>query len=134
FRQISPPIFDSPSGIISTLGSSATSLNISDFADDVAFENNIDANYQTIFTGGVSFDFTSGSSMFAWQASFTGGMMGPTMLNLASNIALNRALNTSGQATGTPSLIQPTYQSFPATYIAHLTPLVRGGDVVGLPL
>ncbi|KAJ7920707.1 hypothetical protein B0H13DRAFT_2421286 [Mycena leptocephala] len=110
---VSEPIFDSPPGIISTLGNSTASLNISDFADNVAFSNNIQENFGTIDTGGVSFDLASGSAMFAWESSSAQGLMGLSMLNLATNILFNRALNASGRVGGTPSLIQPLFEEFP---------------------
>jgi hypothetical protein len=110
---VSEPIFDSPPGIISTLGNSTASLNISDFADNIAFSNNIQENFGTIDTGGVSFDLASGSAMFAWESSSAQGLMGLSMLNLATNILFNRALNASGRVGGTPSLIQPLFEEFP---------------------
>lgn len=39
--------------------------------------------------------------------------MGLTMLNLATNIMFNRALNASGRVGDTPSLIQPLFETFP---------------------
>ncbi|KAJ6526262.1 hypothetical protein DFH09DRAFT_1187858 [Mycena vulgaris] len=113
----SNPIFDSPPGIISTLGSSIATLNISDLADEVAFATYIRDNHQAILAGGVSFDLAAGSSMFAWKGSTNDGLLGLTMLNLISNIVLNRALNASGQTADAPSLIQPMYQNFPLTRI-----------------
>ncbi|KAJ7137918.1 hypothetical protein C8R44DRAFT_607470 [Mycena epipterygia] len=117
FEFFSVPIFDSPPGIISTLGPSTTSLNVTDFADTAAFTNNIDENYQTILTGGVSFDFTAGSSLFVWEAK-DATLMGPTMLNLLTNILLNHGLNASGKAGNTPTLIQASYEQFPPVFDA----------------
>ncbi|KAJ6554510.1 hypothetical protein B0H19DRAFT_1262854 [Mycena capillaripes] len=112
------PIFASPPGVVSTLGIATTvgdtteRLNVTDFSDTAVFTNYIQQNYNQIFTGGVSFDFAADTSIFAWEASNT-VLMGPAMLNLATNIILNRALNASGHNGSSPSLIQPTYQSFP---------------------
>ncbi|KAJ6506502.1 hypothetical protein C8R45DRAFT_969874, partial [Mycena sanguinolenta] len=110
------PIFDSPPGIISTLGSSVSWLNISDLANDAAFADNIRTNRSTLRNGGVSFDFTTGTSLFAWEGTALGaqpGVMGMSMLNLVTNVALNRALNASGQATNPPTLIKPQIHRLP---------------------
>ncbi|KAJ7137890.1 hypothetical protein C8R44DRAFT_975855 [Mycena epipterygia] len=135
FIFVSAPIFDSPPGIISTLGPSTTSLNVTDFADTAAFTKNIDENYQTIVTGGVSFDFTAGSSLFVWEAK-DATLLGPTMLNLLTNILLNHGLNASGKAGNTPTLIQVSYEEFPslidaATFLA-LQWLVLFGAVMAV--
>ncbi|KAJ7881460.1 hypothetical protein B0H13DRAFT_2049321, partial [Mycena leptocephala] len=103
------PIFDSPPGIISTLGSSVSWLNISDLPNDAAFADNIRTNRSRLRNGGVSFDLTTGTSLFAWKP----GVMGMSMLNLVTNVALNRALNTSGQATNPPTLIKPQIHRLP---------------------
>jgi ATP-binding cassette subfamily A (ABC1) protein 3 len=128
-------VLDSPSGILSSLGNltalsslanltaltnitdlgNTTALvpfSILDVADNATFVNTIKENFLNITTGGVSFDLASGNSLVAWEASAP-GLMGPTMLNLASNILFNHALNTSGRAGVLPSFILPTYESFP---------------------
>ncbi|KAJ7862845.1 hypothetical protein B0H13DRAFT_1097709 [Mycena leptocephala] len=126
FRNFSPdgthqipggePIFDSPPGIISTLGSSVSWLNISDLPNDAAFADNIRTNRSRLRNGGVSFDLTTGTSLFAWEGTGLGaqpGVMGMSMLNLVTNVALNRALNASGQATNPPTLIKPQIHRLP---------------------
>ncbi|KAJ7077598.1 hypothetical protein C8R43DRAFT_1178602, partial [Mycena crocata] len=87
-------------------------FNIFDVADNATFVSTIQNNFRNLTTGGISFDTASGNLLFAWEAS-PPGLMGPTMLNLASNILFNHALNTSGRAGVRPTLILPTYQSFP---------------------
>ncbi|KAJ7655360.1 hypothetical protein B0H17DRAFT_1099089 [Mycena rosella] len=128
-------VLDSPPGIVSSLGNLAalsslanlTSLtnltdlgnttalqpfSILDVPDNATFVSTIKENFLNITTGGVSFDLASGNALVAWEAS-PPGLMGPTMLNLASNILFNHALNTSGRAGPLPTLILPTYESFP---------------------
>ncbi|KAJ6525396.1 hypothetical protein B0H19DRAFT_1214941 [Mycena capillaripes] len=110
------PIFDSPSGIISTLGSSVWWLNISDLPNDATFADNIRTNRSRLRNGRVSFDLTMGTSLFAWEGTGLGaqpGVMGMSMLNLVTNVALNRALNASGQATNPPTLIKPRIHRLP---------------------
>ncbi|KAJ6506519.1 hypothetical protein C8R45DRAFT_969887 [Mycena sanguinolenta] len=110
------PIFDSPPGIISTLGSSVSWLNISDLPNDAAFADNIRTNRSRLRNGGVSFDLTTGTSLFAWEGTALRaqpGVMGMSMLNLVTNVALNRALNGSGQATNPPTLIKPQIHRLP---------------------
>jgi hypothetical protein len=54
--------------------------------------------------------------LFAWEGTGLGaqpGVMGMSMLNLVTNIALNRALNASGQATNPPTLIKPQIHRLP---------------------
>ncbi|KAJ7706884.1 hypothetical protein B0H17DRAFT_972841 [Mycena rosella] len=116
------PVFNSPPGLISTLGSSVARLNISDFPDASAFTANIHNNFATIRTGGVSFDLVTGTTTFAWEGS-NQGILGPIFLNLATNLAFNRALNASGQAANTSSLIQPSLQSFPQVHDEVFPPL-----------
>ncbi|KAJ6520555.1 hypothetical protein C8R45DRAFT_1121130 [Mycena sanguinolenta] len=130
-------VLDSPPGIIDSLGNltvlsgialanltstvnstdlgNTTALqpfSVLDLPDNATFISTIQQNFQNITTGGVSFDATSGDILVAWEATAP-GLMGPTMLSLASNILLNHALNTSGRAGPVPSLILPTYESFP---------------------
>lgn len=128
-------VLDSPPGIISSLGNltalsslaNLTSLtnitnlgnttalqpfSVFDVADNATFVTTIKQNFLNLTTGGVSFDLASGNSLVAWEATAP-GLMGPTMLNLASNILFNHALNTSGRAGVLPTLILPTYESFP---------------------
>ncbi|KAJ7083358.1 hypothetical protein B0H15DRAFT_422992 [Mycena belliarum] len=127
-------VLNSPPGILSSLGNltalqsvaNFTALtNITDFnttalqpfsildvSDNATFVNTIKANFLNITTGGVSFDLASGNSLIAWEAS-PPGLMGPSMLNLASNVLFNNALKASGRAGALPTLILPIYQSFP---------------------
>ena len=107
------PVLDSPPGIVSTLGSTTDTLTLDDVPDNATFVNTISTYYPYIATGGVSFNLTTGDSLVAWEAS-PPGIMGPMMLNLATNILYNRALNASGHGQNTPAIINAAYQSLPA--------------------
>ena len=99
----------SPPGIISTLGNTTNSVRVNNVADNATFVSTIDEWYNILALGGVSVDLETGNSLVAWEAT-SPGLTGPTMLNLATNILFNHALNTSGR---TPTLIEPDYGFFP---------------------
>jgi hypothetical protein len=103
----------SPPGLTGALGISAASVPVIDIPDNNTFISTVKSNFQNLSLGGVSMDFTTGQTLLAWQAS-PPGLTGPTMLNLASNVLYNRALNASGMAANSPSIIAANYQSFPA--------------------
>ncbi|KAJ7239752.1 hypothetical protein B0H12DRAFT_1204157 [Mycena haematopus] len=105
-------VLDAPPGIIESLGNLTALSGVLDLPDNATFVSTIQQNFQNITTGGVSFDAASGDILVAWEATAP-GLLGPTMLSLASNILLNHALNTSGRAGVLPSLILPSYESFP---------------------
>jgi len=102
----------SPPDIIQTLGSSTNFFRTTNTHDNATFVDSILQNYRNLSLGGISIDTSSGASLVAWEAS-PPGLTGPTMLNLASNILYNRALNASGNGARTPSLIRANYASFP---------------------
>jgi hypothetical protein len=104
----------SPPGIISTLGNTTGlgHFNVTDLPDNATFISTIRQNFTNIEIGGVSFDLASGSALVAYESN-PPGLLGLTMLNLASNVLYNNALNTSGRAGNAPALILPNYQSFP---------------------
>ncbi|PPQ79372.1 hypothetical protein CVT25_002642 [Psilocybe cyanescens] len=103
-------IYASPPGIVSTLGRSTDVLQVTYLSDNVTF---VDAftNSRSISIGGVSINQSTGESLIAWEATQP-GYKGLTTLNLASNILLNRALNSSGNAAPVPTLIQGQYIMF----------------------
>lgn len=105
-------VLDSPPGIVSSLGDTTSSLILDNVPNNATFVNTIYSNYRNISAGGVSIDVTTGGSLVAWEAS-PPGSMGPSMLNLATNILYNRALNASGRGQNTPTIINPNYQSLP---------------------
>ena len=130
-------ILDSPPGIVSSLGNTTSSLILDNVPNNATFVNTIYSDYRNISAGGVSFDVTTGGSLVAWEAS-PPGLMGPSMLNLATNILYNRALNTSRHGQNTPTIISPNYQSLPAPNSRSLNSLkwvgFYGAAMVGCEL
>ncbi|KAF8844179.1 P-loop containing nucleoside triphosphate hydrolase protein [Paxillus ammoniavirescens] len=108
----SSSVLTSPPGITSTLGQTAVSLQIENIPDNATFVSTIEQDYLDISFGGISIDTQTGNSLVAWEAS-PPGLTGPAMMNLATNILYNRALNASGDTAGTPSIIMANYASFP---------------------
>jgi ATP-binding cassette, subfamily A (ABC1), member 3 len=111
--SLSSSVLTSPPGIASTLGNSTAFLHVSNVADNSTFVNTITQNYRNLSLGGVSIDLGTRTSLIAWEAS-PPGYMGLTLLNLATNILFNNALNSSGNAASTPALIEANYTPFPA--------------------
>jgi hypothetical protein len=105
-------VFTSPPNIVQTLGNSTDFFRTANIPDNEAFVNLISQNYRNLSLGGISIDLNSGTSLVAWEAS-PPGLTGPIMLNLASNILYNRALNASGNGARTPSIIRANYSPLP---------------------
>ncbi|KAF5377145.1 hypothetical protein D9757_008793 [Collybiopsis confluens] len=101
-----------PPAIASTLGNTTSFFRIRDVPDNATFVSTIQQNFRNLSLGGISLDVDAGTALVAWEAS-PPGLTGPAMLNLASNILYNRALNTSGRASGDPTLIRANYEPFP---------------------
>lgn len=106
-------ILESPPNITATLGQSTMFMLTENVADNATFVSTIQQDYLNIPVGGVSIDPETGDALVAWDATPPPGLTGPTLLNLATNILYNRALNASGNAAGTPSIIMANYASFP---------------------
>lgn len=104
----------SPPEIISTLGSSTDFFRVTNLPDNASFVNYIEANYRNLSLGGVSFDLAEQTALVAWEAS-SPGFTSASMLNLASNVLYNNALNMSGNTAKAPTLIRATYSPFPPT-------------------
>jgi len=102
-----------PPGIASTLGNSTALFRVNNAPDNSTFVNTITQNYRNLSLGGISIDLASRSSLIAWEAS-PPGITGPSMLNLATNILFNNALNSSGNAANTPTLIRASYSPLPS--------------------
>jgi len=113
----SSQVVASPPNIISDLGPSVDLLNITNEPNNETFVNSISQNYRNLSLGGVSVSMETGASLVAWYAR-PPGTRGSSMLNLATNVLYNRALNSSGNARGTPVLIQANYATFPKV-ISH---------------
>ena len=105
------PVLASPPGIISTLGPYTAQFQVENIPDNASFVDTIDRTFLNQSLGGVSFDLQNNGALFAWEAT-PPGLTGQAMLNLASNILYNNALNATGRAAGQPSLIAASYQSF----------------------
>ena len=105
-----PAVLISPSGILSTLGNSTAVLLQENLPDNATFVNTIDQTYRNQSLGGVSFDTMSGQTLFAWEAT-PPGTTGLQMLNLASNIIYNHALNTTDHPN--PRLILASFEQLP---------------------
>jgi len=105
-------VLTSPPNIVQTLGSSTDFFRTTNTPNNATFVDSISQNYHNLSLGGISVDMDSGVSLVAWEAS-PPGLIGLTMLNLASNVLYNRALNASGNGGTTPSIIRANYASFP---------------------
>ncbi|KAF8435684.1 hypothetical protein L210DRAFT_3452656 [Boletus edulis BED1] len=118
-------ILESPPNITTTLGRSATSILTHNVPDNATFVSTIQRDYLNIpnRVGGISIDTQTGDALVAWDATPPPGLTGLTLLNLATNILYNRALNASGEMAGKPSIIMANYASFPP---------VAGGTLVDL--
>ncbi|TFK42170.1 hypothetical protein BDQ12DRAFT_710453 [Crucibulum laeve] len=124
----------SPPGVAATLGNSTDAFRVNNIADNNTFVKLINQDYRNLSLGGVSFDFESGASLIAWEAS-PPGLTGPSMLNFATNVLYNRALNSSGNGARTPTIIRASYEAFPpiaAGTLFSLKWLVFFGVVMGV--
>lgn len=106
-------ILTSPSNITQTVGPTSANLQIQNIQDNATFFNDIAQNFQNLSQGGISVDLNTGDSLVAWEAT-PPGLTGPTMLNLATNILYNNALNSSGQNGVNASILLANFQAFPA--------------------
>lgn len=115
---------NSPPGTIRSIGSSTNSLRVTDEADRTAFTDYINQNYRNLSLGGVSFDFDSGDTVVAWEAT-PPGLMGLSMINMASNVLYKRALNQTQNAGGASpnTIIAANYSLFPHIAAGTLTSL-----------
>lgn len=118
-----------PPGLLTALGNdTASALGVTNIQDNATFVNDITDWYpQDIFAenGGVSVDLSSGASLFLWSVDSIDGFEGPILLNLVSNLLLNKALNDTGRALsdGSPKFIAPRRADFPAKSQGNLSPL-----------
>jgi ATP-binding cassette, subfamily A (ABC1), member 3 len=112
----------SPPNLVATLGVSAAQISVRAIPDNSTFVSTVQQNFRNLSLGGVSMDLNTGNTLLAWEGT-PPGLTGPTLLNLASNILYNRALNASGRAARQPSIIAANYQSFPAVNAGTLVAL-----------
>ncbi|KZT02088.1 P-loop containing nucleoside triphosphate hydrolase protein [Laetiporus sulphureus 93-53] len=105
-------ILVSPPGLLSTLGPTTELVPVYNISNNATFVSTINQNFQNLTLGGISVDLETGSALVAWEAT-PPGYTGLVMLNLASNLLFNHALNTSGKGTEVPQLITANFQPFP---------------------
>ncbi|TFY63698.1 hypothetical protein EVJ58_g3098 [Rhodofomes roseus] len=103
-------ILQSPPGLLSSLGSTMELVPIRNISDNSTFVSTINQNYQNLSLGGVSMDLDTGSMLFAWEAT-PPGYTGLVMLNLASNLVYNHALNSSGARLAVPRVIATNFEN-----------------------
>ncbi|KAI0076833.1 P-loop containing nucleoside triphosphate hydrolase protein [Panus rudis PR-1116 ss-1] len=119
-------VLESPPGVVASLGLTAAFMPTQGFQDNSTFVSAVQQTFLNQSLGGVSIDTKGQNALVAWEAT-PPGITGPTMLNLASNILYNHALNASGRAGqlegGNVSLIRAYYQSFPGVAAGTLTAL-----------
>ncbi|KAH9926492.1 uncharacterized protein B0H18DRAFT_1118977 [Fomitopsis serialis] len=106
----SPIILAVTSRLLSSLGSAMQLVPVQNITDNSTFVNTINQNYQNLSLGGVSMDLDSGSTLIAWEAT-PPGYTGLVMLNLASNLVYNHALNSSGAGLGVPRVIATNFEN-----------------------
>ncbi|THU78042.1 P-loop containing nucleoside triphosphate hydrolase protein, partial [Dendrothele bispora CBS 962.96] len=125
------------------LGSNASNepfafLKTRNVQDNETFVREFETRFRNYSIGGVSFDLSfsgsgstasgSGQALVAWEGS-SPGLKAPAMINLASNVLFNWALNTSGTngagaGAGTgPTTIKANYESFPPVAAGTLSSL-----------
>jgi ATP-binding cassette, subfamily A (ABC1), member 3 len=102
-------ILTSPPNVTSFLGTAIGSVPIQNVPDNATLVNYVTQNYQSLSPGGVSLDLQTNNSLIVWEG-IPPGFVGPAMLNLLTNIQLNRALNS---APNNPSIIHLSYDPFP---------------------
>ncbi|TFK24250.1 nod factor export ATP-binding protein I [Coprinopsis marcescibilis] len=114
FNDQSTPILAQPPGITQILGQSTAFIQTLNITDNNAFINEIRQNYRNITPGGVSLNVDTNEALIAWEAR-PPGFSGSMLLNLASNLLYNRALEASGGALAgdVPKLIQARYSPLP---------------------
>ena len=108
-----PSILESPPNITATLGQSAMFMLTENVPDNATFVSTVQQDYLNMPIGGISIDVETGDALVAWDATPPPGFTGLMLLNMATNILYNYALNASGNTAGTPSIIMANYASFP---------------------
>jgi ATP-binding cassette subfamily A (ABC1) protein 3 len=109
FVKSSGAILTSPPNVTSFLGTAIRSVPIQNVQDNATLVNYVTQNYQSLSPGGISLDLQTNNSLLVWEA-ISPGFVGPAMLNLLTNIQLNRALNS---VPNNPSTVNSSYDPFP---------------------
>ncbi|KIJ48856.1 hypothetical protein M422DRAFT_161958 [Sphaerobolus stellatus SS14] len=102
----------SPPNLLNSFKTSLGPLQITPMSNNQSFVSTFQTRSRNFSLGGLSMDAQSGETLIAWEASPI-GLTSATLLNLASNVLYNRALNSTG-AEGVPRIIAAAYQAFPA--------------------
>ena len=115
-----PNMLVSPPFLLAGFGNLTSDLTINNTADDATFMDNIRTERHNLALGGISLN-EDGSSTVAWEAS-PPGIRAPAMLNMASNVLLQRATNISNQNSPNqqPSMIAANYGAFSKVLSATL--------------
>lgn len=103
-------ILQSPPGLLSSLGPTMAMLPTRNISDNATFISTINQNFQNLSLGGISMDTASGATLFAWEAT-PPGYTGLVMLNLATNLVYNHALNGSRADAALPRVIATNFQN-----------------------
>jgi hypothetical protein len=105
-------VLESPTGVISSLGSITNALHFTDFSDRSSFVTAINNGYRNLTLGGIAIPPNSSaeSALLAWEAS-SPGLAGASLVNLVSNILWKQQSNGSGSTT---RIVSANYQAFPA--------------------
>lgn len=103
-------ILQSPPGLLSSLGPTMATLPTRNISDNATFISTINQNFLNLSLGGISMDTESGATLFAWEAT-PPGYTGLVMLNLATNLAYNYALNGSNSDASSPRVIATNFQN-----------------------
>lgn len=85
-----------PPGLIRTLGPAFNSVPTIDFQSNASFVDYVSRNYRGLAMGGVSIDYDTGATLVAWEAT-PPGLTGLSLINLASNLLYNHALNETNR-------------------------------------
>ena len=81
-----------PPGLVKTLGPAFNFVPTIDFTSNTSFVDYVTRNYRGLAMGGVSIDYDTGATLVAWEAT-PPGLTGLSLVNLASNLLYNHALN-----------------------------------------
>lgn len=85
-----------PPGLVRTLGPAFDFIPTIDFESNVSFVDYVSRNYRGLAMGGVSIDYDTGATLVAWEAT-PPGITGLSLINLASNLLYNHALNETNR-------------------------------------
>jgi ATP-binding cassette subfamily A (ABC1) protein 3 len=110
FADRTDDVLASPPGLVTSLGNTTRAVVERNVTDNATFVQTIQTDFLDLSRGGISLDASTGVTLVAWEAS-PPGLLGPVMLNLASNALYQRALNATGDGT---ALILANYEPFPA--------------------